>query len=348
MEEIKKRILSGEEGMYINDKICEFEKVYPYVKRAKLHLTPTILCRPRKHMAPKDWTLAIKACSGRLLGELKDLPKGSVIFAMGERAMRALLGISVVGPWRGYPLPAVKPYEFLNERGVTIFPSFSPRFVLKAPAYDFVFRLDLMNALKLHDGGLPTWIEPPIHVEEGPLMERFLARVLREKKPVGLDVETAGENPWTADLLCVGIGREDEACSVPVPTHNSAIDQMLREVLLSEEIDKSLHNSNHDLISCDAHGYPWRRPEIIRDTLIWHRIQYPLLRHDLGFAWSLEFYGPRWKSIYKKLSGGFNERLFKRIAAGHHPTILQLRAYNGQDSHRQAMLWRAAQERMAA
>jgi uracil-DNA glycosylase family 4 len=351
MEEIKKRMFTGESGMYLDDIIDEFAApkhgkpgLYPLARRARAHLTATILCRPRKHFTPKLWKQALQACQPRMVNELKNIPEGSVIMALGPKACGTLTGNYQVAPWRGYPLPAVKPYEFLNERRVTIMPMFAPDFILKAPAYTFVFRIDFYRALLYHEEGFKPYVEVPIHIEEGPEMEAALERIAREAKMIGLDVESAGTNAFVDDLLAVGMGTETEAVSVPWPPRNSAIEDMTRVIVADERIVKSLHNANHDLINLEAQGIEWNGE--IWDTLPWHRILYPLLKHDLGFAVSLEIGGPRWKTIYKKLSGGFNKRLFAKIAAGHRPTILQLRHYNGQDSNRQALLHNAAIARM--
>lgn len=344
MDEIRKRILAGDEGMYLNDRITEFEKLYPPIKRSRLHLTPVALCRPKKHFKPGDWKEAIKSCEPRLINELKDIPEGSVIMAMGPKAVGALTGKFEVAPWRGYPLPAGKHYEFLNERGVTIMPMFEPRTILGAPAYTYVFRQDFFRAMVYHEEGFTPYQEVPVYIEENAEMEAYLKRVLETATVVGLDVETAGTNAFIDDLLKVGVGTPDAAASVPWPPQNSAIEDMLRVILKARHISKTLHNANHDLINLDSKGIEW--DGVVLDTLIWHRIQYPLLKHDLGFIYSVEIGGPRWKTIYKKLSGGFNKRLFKKIADRHRPTLDQLGHYNGQDSNRQVILWNHAVERM--
>lgn len=338
-EEILKRPLAGESGMYFNERVSEFEKIYELCKRSKMHITNAQLCRPKKHMKPSEIKTALKACSPRLLNELKGVPEGGLVMAMGSRAMQVLTGKAQVAPWRGYPLKAVKPYEFLNERKATVFPMFPPQFIMRQPAYSYVFRQDWFRALQWHSGDLTHWQWPEIQIgETGPALIALLEKL--SKEPVlGLDVETAGVNPWTADLLCIGFGGQAGAVSVTWPTRDKYVEELVRGILADPKVGMALHNANFDKISLLANKLEYKC-ELEHDTLIYHRILFPLLRHDLSLVASAEVGGPRWKSLFRVMSDLKGGERFRK--AKEDPTTLaELEIYNAKDSW---MTWALLQQ----
>jgi uracil-DNA glycosylase family 4 len=327
------RPFMGEGGMYINERIVEFQREYDACRRGNMHLTNTILCRPDAKFTPAQWKKAIKACTPRLVNELANIPKGGLLLLLGGRAMQAIVGKSQAEAWHGYPLDPIKPFKFLAERGVICFPMLSPSFILAKPPETYTFQVDFLRALKWHAGDIKPWVWPEIQIGDGPHLLPLLEKLCREKD-VGFDVETAGANPWMDDLLCLGVAGSAGACSITWPPKTPGVEELARSILADRSIGKIGHNVNYDKLSLKANGISYETDDEF-DTMIADRVVFPQLRHGLSAVASREVGGPRWKTMFRVMSDKKGAERF-RVAAQDPTLLAELELYNGKDAY---MTW---------
>jgi DNA polymerase len=319
-EEVSLRPFQGESGEILTDLL-----EWCGIPRSFAHITNTVLCRPNPHQTPKEWQKAIKCCAPRLENELAVANKvsdGSYVLVLGAKGLAALTGHGSISAWRGYPLPALK----TNAR---VFPTFHPAHILRHPHLLPIIKTDFQRFFEWQRGELTDWKWPPIIIDEGPEMEAALERIL-ETGEAGVDVETAGINPYTSELLCLGLASPDDAISVPWPISNPDIDYLCREILSQAKVSKVFQNGNFDKISLQENRIEYRCDDEF-DTLIAHRIVAPALPHDLGFMASMELGCDRWKTQFRVMSdikGGERFRKAKEDPA----KFRDMRVYNAKDA----------------
>ena len=334
----------GETGRHFNRMLERLR-----IDRQSIYVGNAMLCAPKPYTSAAEWRQAIRSCMPRLVNVLQAVPPGGLILALGARIMWALTGKGEVRMWRGYPLPAIAPFEFLNERGVIIYPTYHPSFVLRTPGHLPVEKIDWQRAIEMKRGEIKPWVWADRHIDPDVNMLQALERI-RRAEWAGVDVETAGTNPFVADLLCIGLGvadgegEKEEAVSVPWPSANADISALTKEILALGKIRKALHNGPYDWTSLATWSAPLSNIDF--DTMIAHRIVAPQLPHDLGFVASLEFAAPRWKSLHKV---GDDRKGSERwaIARGDGVRYRALREYNCGDALMTAKLRSALERRMS-
>ena len=260
--------------------------------RSAMHVTNALLCRPPKKFSDLQWKQALLCCRPRLDAELA-LVKATSIAAFGGKAVFTLT--DPTGPfnkpcsrdkifsWRGAPLQSGR---------FAVMPSLHPAFVLRAPHYKEVFKIDLKRAL------CPSkpWVWPRIVVTPGAEMISALEEILQSNQPIGVDIENMGDPVAHARIRCIGVAIDTLAVSVPtelLPTEEMGI---LSKILASSNV-KVMHNGQHDLLGLRDWG--WVVNGALFDTLLAHVVVSSLLPHDLGFVASIFFDAPRWKALFK-------------------------------------------------
>lgn len=321
-EEIEGAPLIGPSGFMLDRNLRTLK-----VSRSACHLTNAILCRPTQKMTPKEWKTALKCCRPRLEAELAKVE--APILAIGGKSLQTLTGKAKIMPWRGVQVPGLAPWE-----GRAITPTVHPAFIMRGkPQWEPVFRLDIKRALN------PTkWTWPEIVIEEGTAMMIALRRLAHTRKPLGVDVETSGIDPMFSKLLCVGLANEDVAVSVPWPPQDPVVKEVVAAILADPDIEKVMHNGQHDLLTLKSHGLPVCGG--LFDTLLAHATVAPQLPHDLGLVASCEFPAPRWKSIFRVESD------LKGADAFTKRDPYELRDYNAKDATITAMLRRPLRQRL--
>lgn len=327
VEAVLGRPLVGESGAFMN---TMFKRNDINLTRESAHLTNAMLCQPKKHTSGAEFTAAVHACSPRLARELRTVAPGGLIITVGGKAMQSLTGKTNIKDWRGYPLKAVGEFEFLNERGITIFPTWHPAYILRAPAYLPFFISDMRRALGFLNGTSHLWQWPQIEIDEGPEMEALLTRMLKENAWVGVDVETAGEDPYTCDLLCIGLGASFGAVSVPWPATSPVINDLVRAILRNPGNRKAYQNGNYDLISLAAWNIENTGSDF--DTLIAHRLLAPQVMHSLQFVAQSYFMIEPWKAMHAVGDDRKGDERWK-IARGDRERYHALRDYNAKDAY---------------
>ncbi len=337
-DEVFHRPFSGETGLLVNDLLD-----WQATPRSFSHLTNSILCRPGVRMSPGEWKKAIKCCSGRLEGELATIPDQSYILAFGARAMSALTGHASITAWRGYPLDAT--LRSLSDRNIRVFPTFHPGYILQHPHLLPILKQDVARFFDWKQGRLTEWVWPDNIVDEGPDMIEALERMLNASD-VGVDVETGGINPFTSELLCVGLADRHGAISVEWPPRDRRIEFAVRDILRLQSIGKTFQNGNFDKISLERWGIDYATDDEF-DTLIAHRVVAPGSPHDLGFIASMELGGPRWKTLFRVMDDRKGGERF-RVAKQEPARFRDMRIYNGRDALMTQMLKQPLMERMNA
>jgi DNA polymerase-1 len=181
-----------------------------------------------------------------------------------------------------------------------------------------VFRIFLRRAIALAKGELSPWQWPRIVLGDGLDVLAALEQLRWDDKPLAVDVETAGGPE--ADILCIGIGNEDLAVSVPWKPGRCA-DEV--RALLASPLPKTMHNGQHDMLTfvnhdIECNGYDF-------DTLLAHAVCASQLPHDLGFVAACETTAPRWKSEFRIESDT------KGLEAFTKRPLAELLSYNGKD-----------------
>lgn len=306
-EEAHGRPLIGASGMLLERVLSRFK-----VSMSEVHKTNAILCRPSKGFTPGEWKQALKCCNPRLMSEMPR--NGETVLVLGAKALAATAGRGVIFPWRGYPLPSTNG-EF------KVLPALHPAFVLRAPAYEVIFREDVRRGLE----GVKEWEWPTMIIHDGPEAEAALKQILAEDKWVGVDVETRTGNPQTAQLRCIGIAGRNVAVSLPFDEFGESRTKhldLIQEILADPEIGHVYQNRSHDITSLESWGFKLAGP--VFDTLDAHAIVAPQVKHDLEFIATTHFPCPHWKTEFRV----YDDR--KNVYDDADP--IELRIYNCKDA----------------
>jgi DNA polymerase len=314
----KGRPFVGEAGGLLNGLLA-----WAGAPREAVTITNSILCLPAKHATDRQKRAASMACAPRLDRELTGLTAKSLVITMGRWPMVRLTGKDLIRDWRGYPLPAPGLPD-----GIIVFPMWHPAYVLQFPHLLPTLKLDMQRALAIHSGRIQPWVWPQIEIHEGEEMVRILQEIIKEGR-AGIDVETAGTNPYASDLLCVGVAGKAGAVSIPYPFKTGHLRDLVHRILSDDSIMKVFHNGAYDA----AVMRTWHMPlaKIGFDTMIAHRLLAPQQPHDLGYVASCFFPAPRWKSEHKV---GDDRKGSERwaIARSDGVRYMALRTYNAKDA----------------
>lgn len=283
-EEALGRPLCGASGAILDDALANLE-----IPRSECHLTNTIKCRPHRKLTGKEWKLARECCKPLLRAELSGCTR---VVAMGAHAVGELAGTDKVTAWRGHPVGGKGDYAHL-----TVFPMQHPAFLFRSPAYVPVWVADFERAGAFSDGNLPEWKWPREIINDEAAALEFLNGLLANPEPIGLDVETAGVDPFTDALTAVAFATATVSVSLTWPCASTAVAAACSAVIKSPSIPKVLQNGNFDRIALEQHGLPLRGYDF--DTLAAGVVIAPQVAHDLGGQASYEFSAPRWKSEFR-------------------------------------------------
>jgi len=349
-EEIRGEFFIGRSGKIVDQTRERFG-----ISVNAVHKTNALLCRPRDQLAPAEWKQAIDCCRPRLRKELGRV-KSRTIAAMGAKALQALTGKAKIFDWIGAPLDG----EIFTEKGKVwtplktkkyppkssirlkrwqVLPLLHPAFIARYPWYGPVFQIHLKRAWDLSTENLKkwewpetiTWTDSRTNTLEG------LRRILKAKKPIGVDVETAGINPMEDDLLDIAIANEDLAVSLPFTEVDSVVKGLVGKILASNMV-KVMQNGQFDILSLSAHGFSVKN--FAFDTLLAHAVVAPQLRHNLGFICAVEYHAPRWKDVFRVSGDVAGASRFLKAD----PTLRAV--YNARDAWMTLMLMKPLSERL--
>ena len=180
----------------------------------------------------------------------------------------------------------------------------------------------------------------PHVIEPGPSMLDFLDAIAHGKEPVAFDVETQGDDPYHAKIMCLSLATTQFGVSVPwlsyfnkragdVPglstySTGAKIERLVKQILASPKIPKTAHNGAYDLAALAAHGCGVRGFDF--DTILAHATVSPPLKHGLDTVACIYLAAERWKQNFRALK---DEKGADRFA---NADPLVLREYNCKDS----------------
>lgn len=329
----------------------------------KLHINNAVQCRPIPKMSVKDWKLALDCCRPRLERDLKR-SGAKHILALGRRAQLATHAVNKpVYDYSGAALSSKlggkvtvttvgksgrklkRPRVHQANGPYTVMSTFHPAFALRGNGQYFpVFYEHLLRSWRLATGELKPWRWPPMAVENDDASLDGLRKMLTAKR-LGIDIETAGIDPVTCHITCIGIASRYRAVSVNWPPEETFRDpedgrtaRALIEELLASDIPKAAHNGTHDLIGLEREGFSVAGYHF--DTILQHAVAGPKLLHRLGFAARVEFHCPAWKTEFRMASDDKGAARF----ANADPYDLAL--YNAKDAYMTLRLSHALEPRV--
>lgn len=376
VEEERGAYFVGPTGELLNERILPHAGVKSYA----LSIHNTLLCRPARKLSPGEWKLAIACCAPRLAKDLKAAsPK--LVIAAGKRSLQVLTGKAKITQWAGAPL---KGWSFvLKERetkkgrvvelstpktgekaladfsGLTCLPVMHPAWHFRGQNINYLpmSRRHFERARLLSEGGLDEWKWPRIITEPGePALQLLnaLRSAGRRGARISFDIETLGDNPFTAPISCLGVGHRDHG-SVTLTWESydagkygpqegvmdaapGSIGQKCREALLAiltdNKIEKVAQNGQYDRMGMRVRGIEFGGPTRVRlgsheravifDTMEAHSVYAPAIQHNLSLICSIETHAPRWKEEFQGDEKG------KAKFQSSDP--LRLRPYNGKDN----------------
>jgi DNA polymerase-1 len=303
-------LLSGSTGYLVKQNLEALD-----IPKFSCHTTSAILCQPGRKLTPEENKFAVMCCRPRLEKELAE-QAGRVIFAMGQKAIYATTGIMNIRPWLGYFLEG-------NNQVFQVLACPAPGAVFKTPALEPVFRAWLGRAWRAGLGKRSVLAWPREYISGPADFERELRRMIEAKKPVGIDVETAGIDPIKASLLCIGIADKHASLSIPWPC-TGELHSLIAKVLAAPDVEKVMHNGQHDVLSLEAAGFEVNGFDF--DTLLAHAVVANQLRHDLGFVAANLLDVPPWKAEFRVGTDAKGAEAFTSRPAE------ELRLYNARDA----------------
>jgi len=290
------------------------------------HLTSAILCKPDRVLTAKEEKKAMLACKPRLERELKRANIRTAC-AIGRQAFLSTVGIGEVKNWMGAPLEGM--------HGIQVIPMPWPGNAAMLP----VFRLWINRAVHLNRGSLRPWKWPALPYDDPSTyaledLKRPLDAIYEAKEPVAIDIETAGSDPLTAPILCIGFSNGQNTVTLWWPIQDPGLEKTARAIL--KELPTIAHNGMHDVVGLEAQGYAM--DNYYFDTLLAHAIVAPQIAHDLGFASSCYFHMPRWKTAFKAhAKAKYKHTGLRAFTDGPRNELM---FYNGKDAYMTAILYK--------
>lgn len=350
----------GASGYLLNEALRQFG-----VSRSSLHITNTVLCRPKEKATEEEWAEAVECCKPRLDRELNGLAIYDRRNVGANRADSApnlssvesrLDGAGNSSAHSGYVLAELlhRPtilacgnyaLQALTERrgifdwmggpietkyGVVV-PSIHPAFALRSPAYIPVFKTFLARALRIAQGKENYPYVWPKFIYRPPY-GAHLRELLDSTLPLSVDIEN---DPDTDIMHCVGVGTTDLVVSVYFDWATPRDLELLRELLAAPR-RKVLQNGQFDRVKLEAANYKISGP--FDDTLLMHAVVAPRLPHDLSFMAAVETPAERWKTVFGIKGEEKEKKLkkFSKVAVDRSPDKLLI--YNCKDVYQQATL----------
>lgn len=283
-DEMIGRPMVGAAGAILDDALHNLD-----IPRSECHVTTAVKCRPHRKLTGREWRETRAACAPLLQAELKGVSR---VVALGPHACSTLSGSDKVTAWRGYPRPGVGDYN-----GLSVFPMQHPASLFANPAYAPIWVQDFERGAEFSEGREREWKWPREIVNDEAAAIPVLEEIVHTKLCVGLDVETAGIDPFTDALTAVALSTSTVSISLSWPPSSSRVSELVTQICGAPDVPKVLQNGNFDAIALEAAGIPLRGFQW--DTLAAGVVQAPQLAHDLGGQASYEFYAPRWKTEFR-------------------------------------------------
>ena len=264
-----------------------------------VYKTNVLLCRPpNNEIDSVEGRVALECCAPGFKEEVEWMEKQGirVLVPTGNTALGALGIEGKIGKVRGSVYEVGK---------IVAVPTYHPSFILRGMWKEEPTWIN--DFIKARDVSLRKWKKPKEKFNIFPKVkdvEDFVDEVLREKKLVGVDLETTGFNEYYAKILMVGLAKSpEEAIVVPflkkggLEYWNSKdkirVDRALRRLFKDGRL--VFQNAMFDVKHLLAKGY--KVGGIAEDTMLLHNQINPELPHNLGYIVSIYGETPFWKDV---------------------------------------------------
>lgn len=185
------------------------------LQRHQVHWSNAVLCSVRK----KDLPVARKCCAERLRQELAAAapPVVMPVGALGARSGLLATKSTPILKWRG-SISRVIYQADKPELSAWVLPTIHPAFVLRAPQWERVLRIDIERARRVAAEGFtpPEEIAGRRFIVARTIQELESAlHLMRGSDDSGFDVETVGLGPMLTSLVCFGLSDIHTTVIVP-------------------------------------------------------------------------------------------------------------------------------------
>lgn len=334
MDVIHRKPDMGKGGELIK-RICELEGI----SYDNTHSTHAVMCRPKRFMTPTEWKQALKCCRPRLHKELAGVKH---VLSLGAKSQETLTGKAKLNDWmgavstgliwksNGKPWVPLKtkpepPDDAIRFDNIEIISTVNPGQCVSNPALTPVLRKHVKRLYLRAVGKLPDWKWPEEVVDNDEPVLVAALKLLYACDHVAVDTETTGLDPYTVDLLNVGISNAKISVSLRWQECSILVKSWALKILASNKIKKSFWNMQYDLLV-----FKYQHIEVnghCDDWMIAHQIIAPRLSHKLTDASCYEFHVPRWKTVFHKTSDDAGSDRFLKAD----PTVRAL--YNARDTY---------------
>lgn len=210
--------------------------------------------------------------------ELSHLPNLRYVVVLGGLALETLCGEQGIDRWRG---------TVLQRDGRSYVISYNPANIMRRPALEPIFKLDLSKLDMLRRGTWHEHVVQPI-INPSPREARdWCDKMIQEDKPVSFDIEVIG-----GETACVGFANDPHSgMCINLRIRDANRYTVADESLVRRAISRVLRNSNVRLVAqnggFDA-AWLWfkdrlRPRPLWMDTLLAHHTLHPTWPHNLGF-----------------------------------------------------------------
>ncbi len=210
--------------------------------------------------------------------ELSHLPNLRYVVVLGGLALETLCGEHGIDRWRG---------TVLQRDGRAFVISYNPANILRKPALEPIFKLDLSKLDMLRRG---VWHEHTTTTtyDPSPTEARdWCDKMIQEGKPVSFDIETMG-----GETACVGFANDvHNAMCINLRVRQANRYTVADESMVRRAINRVLRHGSVKLVAqnggFDA-AWMWYKDRIRArplwmDTLLAHHTLHPTWPHNLGF-----------------------------------------------------------------
>lgn len=220
--------------------------------------------------------------------ELSNLPNVRLIIALGNYALKALVGQDGITQWRGSVVPVtLNSFDDRRPRTVQLVASFNPAAVLRNAKDQLIFHMDMARVRRVLDG---RWTRREISTIINPSYRdarEYVQRLREAQEPIAYDIETMG-----GETACIGFANSgEEGVCINFRTaaeHRYTIEE---EMELRREIQALMEGSGSRLIAQNGmfdSSWLWYKDRIHVaphwfDTMLAHHTLYPWMPHNLGF-----------------------------------------------------------------
>ena len=260
-EVFKGKPFVGPTGEWVMDVLVEYK-----LRRSEFSWMNSCACPMPQNFG---WTKRKKMvdCCRPMIEEVVRRAAPTTIMACGQGALYATIKKHQVSKHVGVVSPGVDAYE-----GIHILPNYHPTFAgLRRRPLRPYWVTYLLRAVKTSNFGPATWMRPKYYVDVN--NDAFEAlRALRDRTtPIAVDIETAGINPLTAPVMCVGLGDELAVVSLPWESYHSVkygdipglvtygrlgerCRRLVEEILQQPGRILVTQNGQHDLLGLQRYG----------------------------------------------------------------------------------------------